>query len=198
MLKEDDKLDSVPNGKTIADGAAPGKPAMIFYSSSGAPAAESAPAGKKAQASKIGKGGAKQSLAKQGAKGGSANHALTAEIELKLGDNLWLGGQQPSKDDAEKFTVMGGNATSAEKHPEAYAWFTLVSRFSEEVRNSWTATAPTQQPAGKKGGKGGQQQAAGGKKGFIKGCAQKPAKAASEEDNFDDLFDADPTADAAA
>ena len=197
MLKEDDKLDSVPNGKTIADGAAPGKPAMIFYSSSGAPAAESAPAGKKAQAPKGGKGGAKQPPAKQGAKG-SANNALAAEIESKLGDNLWLGGQQPSKDDAEKFTAMGGNAPSADTHPEAYAWFTLVGRFSEEVRNSWTAAAPAQQPAGKKGGKGGQQQAAGGKKGGKKGGAQEPAKAAADEDNFDDLFDADPAADAAA
>ena len=50
---------------------------------------------------------------------------------------------------------MGGNAPNVETHPEAYAWFMLVGRFSEEVRSSWTAAAPAQQPAGKKGGKGG-------------------------------------------
>ena len=97
VLKEDDKLDSIPNGKLVAEGATPGKPAIIFYSDGAAAAATSAPAGKKAPAGKGGKGGNTKPQPKAAAKGGSANTALAAEIESKLGDNMWLGGQQPSK-----------------------------------------------------------------------------------------------------
>ena len=104
LLKEDDRLDSVPNGKSIADAAAPGKPAMIFYSSTGAPAAtpQANPSGKKGQAPKGGnpKGGNPKGGNTKGGKGGKqqqaqggANSALATEIESKLGDNLWLGGQ---------------------------------------------------------------------------------------------------------
>ena len=96
LLKEDDKLDSIPNGKSIAEAAAPGKPAMIFYSSTGAPAAtpQANPAGKKGQAPKGGnpKGG-KGGKQQQAQGGGGANNAMASEIESKLGDNLWLGGQ---------------------------------------------------------------------------------------------------------
>ena len=100
ILKEDSKLDSIPNGKIVAEGATPGKPAIIFYSdSAAATAATSAPVGgKKAPGGKGGKGGnAKPQQPKAAAKGGSANAALAAEVESKLGDNMWLGGQQPSK-----------------------------------------------------------------------------------------------------
>ena len=72
-------------------------------------------------------------------KAGGANAALATEVEGKLGDNIWLGGQQPSKEDAEKFASMGSSAPNAESHPEAFAWYTLVGRFSQEVRDSWTA-----------------------------------------------------------
>ena len=65
-------------------------------------------------------------------------------IESKLGENMWLGGQQPSKDDAEQFTSLNGNAPNVASHPNAFAWFTLVGRFSEDVRGSWTAAAPAQ------------------------------------------------------
>lgn len=139
LLKEDSKLDSIPNGKVVAEGAVPGKPAIIFYSdsnaSSAAGATNQAPAGK-------GKGGAGKPQQKAASKGGPANSALATEIESKLGDNLWLGGQQPSKEDAEKFTAMGANAPNVETHPEAFAWYTLIGRFSQEVRDSWTAAAP--------------------------------------------------------
>ena len=69
LLKEDEKLDSIPNGNDIADGATPGKPAIIIYSEG-------------------------SSVAFSGllAKGGSDISALAAAIESKLGDNIWLGG----------------------------------------------------------------------------------------------------------
>ena len=111
-----------------------------------------------------------------------------------MGDNLWLGGAQPSKDDHEKFTALAGNAPNPETTPEAFAWYQLVGRFSEEVRASWTAAAPPQAADGKKGG--GKQQAAGGKKGGKKG-GKEAAKPAAAEDDFDP-FAEDAEADAAA
>ena len=65
-------------------------------------------------------------------------------IESKLGENSWLGGQQPSKDDAVEFTTLAGAYPSVTTHPNAFAWFMLVSRFNEDVRGSWTAAAPAQ------------------------------------------------------
>ena len=74
-------------------------------------------------------------------------------IESKLGENCWLGGQQPSKEDNEQFTALAGNSPNVATHPNAYAWFMLVGRFSEDVRGSWTVAAAA--PA--KGGAGGKQ-----------------------------------------
>ena len=68
-------------------------------------------------------------------------------IESKLGDNVWLGGQQPSKDDADQVKSLG-DAPSAATHPNAFAWYTLVGRFSEDVRGTWTAAAPAQAAQG--------------------------------------------------
>ena len=62
-------------------------------------------------------------------------------IESRLQDNMWLGGQQPSKEDAEQFVALQNSAPSVDTHPNAFAWFTLVSRFTEAVRGSWTAAA---------------------------------------------------------
>ena len=33
--------------------------------------------------------------------------SMVDAIESKLGDNCWLGGQQPSKEDAEQFVSLG-------------------------------------------------------------------------------------------
>ena len=119
---------------------------------------------------------------------------IALEVEKALGDNLWLGGAQPSKDDHEKFTALSGNAPNPETTPEAFAWYQLVGRFSDEVRASWTAAAPPQAAEGKKGG--GKKQAAGGKKGGKKG-GKEAAKPAAAEDDFDP-FAEDAEADAAA
>ena len=57
---------------------------------------------------------------------------------------MWLGGQQPSKDDAEKFAALQGQVPSVGTHPNAYGWYLLVSRFSEDVRAAWTAASQQQ------------------------------------------------------
>ena len=102
---------------------------------------------------------------------------------------MWLGGMQPSSEDAEKFDGLGGVEPNADTHPQAYGWYGLVSRFTEAVRKSWGAAAPASSTGGKKGGKGGK-----------KAAPKKEAKAAAAEPevDLDDLFDADPAADEAA
>ena len=62
-------------------------------------------------------------------------------IESKLQQNQWLGGQQPSDEDAEAFKNMAA-APVVDTHPNAFAWFSLVGRFTDAIRDSWTAAAP--------------------------------------------------------
>lgn len=90
------------------------------------------------------------------------------EIEGKLGENVWLGGQQPSKDDAEAFTSIGG-APDAGTHPQAAAWYFLVGKFTDAVRGSWTAAAA--------GGAKEPKKAEAGGKGKEKAKAAAPEKA---------------------
>merc|ERR1712060_1037719 len=94
-------------------------------------------------------------------------------IETKLAQNQWLGGQQPSKEDAESFQGMAAC-------PNACAWWVLCSRFTDDVRGTWTAAAAAA-PA-KEGGKKGKQE------------APKPAAAAEEVDEMDLFGDEDPAA----
>ena len=97
---------------------------------------------------------------------------MVEEIEKKLGENVWLGGQQPSKDDAEKFAALGAQVPNVATHPNAFSWYMLVSRFGEDVRATWTAaTAQNQAQAAPAQGK---QAAKGGKD------AKKPQAAAAD------------------
>lgn len=113
-------------------------------------------------------------------------------IETRLGENQWLGGQQPSKEDNDQFVALGDNVPNVDTHPNAFSWYALVSRFTEAVRGGW--------PAGQAPAAAGGKKAAG--KGGNKGAAKKEAPkaaaaAAAEEDEFDPFAD-DPEADAAA
>ena len=89
------------------------------------------------------------------------------DIERKLADNMWLGGQEPSKEDREAFTGLNG-CPDADSHPNAAAWYSLVSKFSADVRESWAAGAGGAGKQGEKpkgGKKGGEPKAAAPKKG---------------------------------
>ena len=66
-------------------------------------------------------------------------------IESKLNDAVWLGGQQPSKEDATSFAELADKMPSADTHPNAFAWYNLVSRFTEQVRGSWAEGAPAKE-----------------------------------------------------
>ena len=109
-------------------------------------------------------------------------------IESRLGENQWLGGQQPSKEDASEFAAMNGNAPNVDTHPNAFSWYALVSRFTEAVTGTWAAGSAPAAAGGKKAGKGGK--AAAPKK-------EEAKPAAAEEEEFDP-FAEDPEADAAA
>jgi elongation factor 1-beta len=92
-------------------------------------------------------------------------------IESALKNQQWVGGQTPTVADKEAFEALASANLSAESHPFAFAWFCLVSKFSDAVRNSWPAAGAAA------GGKG-----KGGKKG-----GKKEEKKAAKKDDDDDL-----------
>ena len=67
-------------------------------------------------------------------------------IESRLTENMWLGGQTPSQEDASEFTGLAGVIPNVDTHPNAFAWYSLVSKFTDAVRGTWTAAAAA--PAG--------------------------------------------------
>jgi hypothetical protein len=58
--------------------------------------------------------------------------------------------QQPTAADREAWEAVKAHVPSAATHPNTFAWFVLVNRFSEAARNSWTSA---QAAAPAKGGK---------------------------------------------
>merc|ERR1712166_232548 len=106
-------------------------------------------------------------------------------VEATLKNQQWVGGQSPTDADKAAFEALATANLSPESHPFAFAWFCLVSKFSDAVRNSWAAPAAA-------GGKG-----KGGKKGGKK--EEKKVVAKADDDDLD-LFgdDSDDGAAAAA
>ena len=68
-------------------------------------------------------------------------------IESRLAENQWLGGQQPSSEDAESFTSLAGNVPSTDTHPNAFAWYSMVSKFTDAVKAGWPAGAAPKKAA---------------------------------------------------
>jgi hypothetical protein len=94
-------------------------------------------------------------------------------LEGRLNDAQWLGGQQPSAEDREAFEGLSGAVPSADSHPNTFAWFALVSRFTDDVRKGWDGAAPAK--AAKK---------------EAKPAAKKEEKpAAADDDDFDPFAD---------
>merc|ERR1712166_686082 len=87
---------------------------------------------------------------------------------------MGIGGAQPSLADREAFESLSGKAPMCASHPHAFAWYCLTARFSDVVRQSWTAAAA---PAAKKEGK----KDAGNKKGGDKPAKKEEKKAVVEE-----------------
>lgn len=75
---------------------------------------------------------------------------------------------------------MKNTPPSAETHPNAFAWYCLVKRFNDAVRNSWGAAAG----------------AAAGKPAPAKKAAEKPKEEKPKADDDMDLFGDDDEDDA--
>ena len=71
-------------------------------------------------------------------------------LESTLKNQQWVGGQLPSAADVEAFAALKDTKLSAGEHPHTFAWFALVSKFTDDVRASWGGAA---KGAAKKGGK---------------------------------------------
>jgi hypothetical protein len=90
--------------------------------------------------------------------------------------------QLPSAADKEAYELVKNNVPKAETHPNTFAWFVLIHRFNETLRNSWAGAAPAAPAKGK---------AAAPKKEEPK----KEEKAAKADDDMD-LFGDDDEEDA--
>jgi len=66
---------------------------------------------------------------------------------------------------------------SAETHPHSFAWFVLIQRFHESVRNSWAAAGGA--------AKGGDKKVAA----KTEAKKEEPKKAAADDDDFDPFAD---------
>ena len=63
---------------------------------------------------------------------------------------MWLGGQKPCADDNLAVNEIKAAAAPprAETHPNAFAWWSFASKFTDAIRNTWTGKAkiPCPQP----------------------------------------------------
>ena len=96
-------------------------------------------------------------------------------LENTLKKQQWVGGQAPTSADKEAFEAVKSSDIKPETHPNLFAWFCLVSKFSDAIKNSWGGAAPA------KGGKG-----------------KGKAAAKKEEDDDLDLFGSEDEGDAEA
>jgi elongation factor 1-beta len=108
-------------------------------------------------------------------------------LEKTLATQQWVGGQTPADSDKAAYDALKSTTISAATHPNVFAWFSLVNKFSDSIRSSWTAPAPA---GGAKGGKG-----KGDKKG---GKGKKEEKPKADDDDDLDLFGDDDEEEAAA
>ena len=64
------------------------------------------------------------------------------EATLNLSEQLlanmrFLGGNAPSQRDKVALEAIGDEPPSAEFHPNVYAWWSIVSKYTEETKNAW-------------------------------------------------------------
>ena len=104
-------------------------------------------------------------------------------LEARLADAQWLGGQLPSGEDREAHKSLDG-VPNPDTHPNTFAWWSLVDRFTDDVKAGWKDSG-----AATAGGKGGKK---GGKK-EEKKEEKKPdassAAAAADDVEFDPFAD---------
>lgn len=108
----------------------------------------------------------------------------SSEGKHSFQSQLTLYSQQPTVADKEAFEAVKAAPPTAESHPHTFAWFVLIHRFHESVRNSWGGAAAA--PA-----KGGAKPAA--KKEEPKKEEPKKEAAAADDDELDLFGDSGPS-----
>jgi hypothetical protein len=81
----------------------------------------------------------------------------------------------PTGADKDAFEQVRNNPPSAESHPNTFAWFTLVQRFTDAVRGTWGGAQGGAKP------QAGKQPA----KDTAKADTTKTTEAAGGDDDFD-------------
>ena len=71
-------------------------------------------------------------------------------LEGTLKNQQWVGGQLPTQADVEAFNDLKSTSISAATHPHLFAWFNLVSKFTDAVRGTWAGAAPAKAAKGGK------------------------------------------------
>ena len=61
------------------------------------------------------------------------------EIEESLASSgqMFLGGSQPSSEDAAAINEVRASRPDPRVYPNAYSWYSIVSKFSPEKQSSW-------------------------------------------------------------
>jgi elongation factor 1-beta len=104
------------------------------------------------------------------------SHLTSLDASLK--DNLYIGGHSPNAEDAMVYEQYAQSKTepNQDKHPNLWAWFSLIVLFRDPIRESWKAHVAPQAC------KGGQKKPAEKKE-----VKKEEPKAAAPKDE-DDLF----------
>lgn len=99
------------------------------------------PKEKKAKGDKKGKGAtteAKEESKKSDDAPAKKSNPKFAGYEKKLSNNQWLAGKEPTAEDVKAFNeIKAEGVPSSEDYPALFAWYSMLTNFSDEVINSW-------------------------------------------------------------
>ena len=87
--------------------------------------------------------------------------------------------QQPTSADREAFEALKNTVPSVATYPNTFAWWVLISRFNDVVRNTWAGPAPA---------KGAEKKAAPAKKEDAPAKKEEAATKKKDDDDDMDLF----------
>lgn len=73
-------------------------------------------------------------------------------LDAQLKDNLYIGGQSPSSEDALVFEQFNSEPNQ-DKYPNLWAWYALIVIYASNIRDSWKQSAATQGKGAKDSGK---------------------------------------------
>jgi elongation factor 1-beta len=79
------------------------------------------------------------------------NEEHLTKLDTQLKDNLYIGGQHPSADDATVYEQYANQKSepNQDKHLNLWSWYALMSIYAPQVRNSWKSAPAQQQKGGK-------------------------------------------------